>query len=361
MKIPSLFKRKEEGTQEEIDRIIQENVTKEDLEMIGRGEGEKEEEVIEEETLEEEPSSAVIKKIKMDVDRLNAQIEALKQMSKVSEERFQRISEEIGELRRGGIEREKEINKIRVEAEKASQLVSQVQPEKLMMELEKEDAKLQAVVAKEKADRALMDHITKELKDIRASIEAFRGVESLMELNEEVKKELMNIKKVESMVKKHADKVEGIFIKTEKSFSKFLRLSQEFKSLEKRFDELMNESERYKKEFENLAKKEDLAKLQNGIENKLAFVDKAKKELEEKKKILDKSIPRIESSLAEVEKLEDKLRNRITEIDDELLKLTRIEQKKYVTEERFDRELGDFFKSVLEKIENLENKIEKKK
>ncbi|MEM2918608.1 MAG: hypothetical protein QXY62_03825 [Candidatus Altiarchaeota archaeon] len=348
MKIPGFFK-KEKKEQEEIDMLIQQNIA---------GEGEKVDEP-QEETPPTEFSGQIdeLRKMRMDVDKLIAEFEVVKQINKVNEERFQRISEEIGELRRANVERERDINKIMVKAEKAAQLVEQVQPEKLMMEVEKEDAKIQTIEAKEKADKSLIDYITKEIKDIRATLETFRGVESLIELNEEVKRELMNMKKLQTVISQHADKVENIFVKTQKTFSDLMKLSQEFRVLENRFDDLMKDSENLKANFESVAKKEDLNSLQKEFNDKLSSIEKIKEDLEKKKKELDEILPEIRESLKESKKLEEIMKRRVTEIDDELTELSKIEQKRYVTEEKFNKELGDFFKSILEKIEALEQKI----
>lgn len=346
MKIPILFK-KAEKEQEEIDKIIQENVTGEELGKV---------EEAPEQPVEAFDQSEEMKKMRMDVDKLMAEFEVLRQVNKVNEERFQRISEEIGELRRTGVEIEKEMNKIIVKAEKATQLVEQVQPQNLLMEVEKEDAKVQALEAKEKADKSLIDYMAKEIKDIRTTMETFRGLESLIELNEEIKNELTNMKKVEAVVSKHADKVENIFVKTQKAFNNLMKLSQDFKSLETRFEALMKESENFKTSLENVVKKEDLEKLRKDFDEKLSIADKTKADLEKKKKDLDEAIPEIRELLKESKKLEETLKKRVAEVDEELSELSRMEQKKYVTEEKFNRELGDFFKSVLEKIEALERK-----
>lgn len=360
MKIPFISK-KGEKEQREIDTIIEENVKREGMEIISEEEEEKEEEEVLKEEIGKSPEPESIKKVMMDVERLNAQIEALRQMNKVAEERFSRITEEIGELRRAEIEIEKDVNKIKIEAEKASQLVSQVQPEKLMMEVEKEDVKVQTIDAKEKADRTLIDHLVNEVKEVKLRIEAFRGVESLIELNEEVKKELMNLKKIETVIKGHADRVENIFIKTEKSFNKFIKLSQEFKTLEERFNEVMKESEKFRSSYGELPKREDFEKFKNEIEEKLRFIDKTKDDFEKKRNELDKLTPKVELLVTESEELKEKLGNRLLELDDELSKMDRMEKANYVTEEKFNKELEDFFKSILEKIEKLERKIEEKK
>lgn len=344
MKISDLFKRGKKE-QEEIDKIIQANVAAE-------AEGKPLEEPPDEE-IREEDQLDVLKKLKMSVEKLTAEMEILRERGKIDDEKFQRVSEEIGELRRAGIEREKKIDKTKLGAEKAIQLVNQVQPQNLMKEVEKEDAKFQALEAKEKADRELIDYITEEIKEVKSTIGAFRGMESLIEMNEEMKKELRQMKTVEAMAKKHADKVENLFVRLQRGFSKFSKLSQDFRALEKKFQEVIKESEEFKKQHHDLVRKKELENLQKDINKKLDFVDKARDVLEKKTEELKK----VKTSASESEKLEETLRKRLAELDDGLSELTRMEEKGYITEEKFNQELEEFFDSIITKIESLESKI----
>ncbi len=354
MKLPKLSNifGKEVKKQEEIDRIIQENIR-----------GKTTEEEMEEEKTEDLSSvdqSSAIRKLNMDVDKLKAEVEALRQMSKLHDERFQRNSEELGDFRRSLIEREKEINALRLKATKASDLVSSVQPERLMSRVEKGNQKIEKLKAMLEANKKLIDYMTDELKRIKTDIAAFRGAESLIKLNEEVKAELQSIKKVKLVVEKHADKVEDIFISLQKRFNEFSRLSNEFESLQKSFTEIMKEANKFRVEFENLAKIDDLNSLRKEFEHRFSSLNALKKELEKKKKELDELRHRTDVSVSAVEDIENVLRTRLVELDDELSKLSRMEQKGYVTRDEFEREMEDLFNNIMGKLAEYKREIDEK-
>ena len=375
MNIKEIFKKKSDD-QGEIDRIIQENVTGQvdtDPDVADHGATDYDPVNFREDRYDEGnpgvnemnknrtgDQDIVIKKLSLDIDKLKAQVEAFSQIRKINDERLQRISEEIGDLRRGGLEREKNINKLRLESGKACDLVSSVQPEKFMIELNKTNAKIERLLAMQKAHKELIDFMTAETKNIKTDVKAFRGTESLIKLNEEVKGELIAIKRVQSTVEKHADKVENIFIGMQKRFNQFLKFSGEMGVLENEFKDVLRDVDKFKLEFKNLADKGDLAKLEKTVEKKLGSVDcigddirKAKTEF---MKVMDDSGRR----LKEIDRLEKTLKNRISELDGELSRLARMGQKRYVTEEKINKELEDIFSNITVKLDEHKNEIEKK-
>lgn len=324
IKIPKVLKR---GKEESIDQIIQENV---------RGTEEEEKKKEEERPIEVKGDEAV-RKFSMDVDKLKAGVESLRQMNQLNEQRFQKISEEFGDLRRSGVEREKEVNKLRLDAKRAADLVSSVQPEKLRMMIEKEDAKIEKLKAMQEANKKLIDYMSEEAKKIRKDTEAFRGVESVIKLNEEAKEELANVKKVELTIEKHADKVEQMFITMQKRFNEFLKLSDKFNALEKSFNEVMKRANKFQVEFDELVKKEELTKIENSMDEKLKAIDKLKEELTKSLEQVNEILPRLKS----------------------LDKLTEdIKASKYITEEKLDKDLDEFYKSIIEKLESYKKEID---
>ncbi len=347
MKLP-LFKRggDEQG---EIDRMIQENVEK--------GKEIREEPVEQPRSLDKDE---VIRKLTMDVDKLKAQAEAFNQMRQLSEQRFQRISEELGDLRRSSIEREKEMNLVKLEATKASDLVGSVQPEKLMINLEKEKIKIEELTAMHEANKKLISYMADEIKRIKTDIAAFRGAESLIKLNEEIKEELNAIKKAELTVEKHADKVEDIFINLQKKFSDFLKLSDEFKSLQNSFNAVMKDANSFKTDFESLATKNDLAKLEKTVTEKFMPFETLKSDMNKRGREIEELLARANNVCGSVNALENTLKRRTVEIDDTISTLERIDQKKYVTLEKFDEELDEFFRNIIGKLEEHRKELEEK-
>ncbi len=345
MKLP-LFKKRDDE-QSEIDRIIQENI-------------EKGNEVMPEEPTEQPIApnkDATLRKLEMDVDKLKAQVEAFIQMRQLSEQKFQRISEELGDLRRGNMEREKEISLLRVEATKACDLVGSVQPEKLMLNLDREKIRIEELSAMHEANKKLLDYMADEIKKLRTETSAFRGTESLIKLNDEVKGELNAIKKVQLTVEKHADKVEDIFINMQKKFSDFMRLSDEFKSFQNSFNEVAKNANSFKTEFNNLATKEDLAKFDKIMTEKFMSIENLKKDLNNSRQEMGELLLQANTANSSIKSLESTLEGRIAEIDGTISKL---EMGGYVTIQKLDDELDEFFKNILEKMEEHKKEVEGK-
>lgn len=203
-------------------------------------------------------------KLTAEVDKLKAQFSSFYEMQKASTERFSRLNEQIGELRAMIIERDKDSQRLEAKALQAIDLVESVQPDKLMTDLRKSDSKMESLKANIESNETIMHNVMSELKEIRDKMGIFRGMEEVVKLNEEVKKDLMNIKKTEAVVERYAGRVETIFAETKKELSdvrKFISttsdLDQSFKKISSDFDSIQIKLEGLanKKEVENLINK----------------------------------------------------------------------------------------------------------
>jgi len=161
---------------------------------------------------------APITKLQTEVDRMKASMEAFAEVRKSFTERFSRVSEQIGELRSMILERDKGIQEIELKAIKSYDLVAAVQPEKIMTQVQKQDAKTEALKANLEGNESIMERVMEELKNVKKKVEFFRGVEEIIKLSEEVKKELIEIKKIESKTSLNADKVDTIYAEMRKKF-----------------------------------------------------------------------------------------------------------------------------------------------
>ena len=327
--LPGILKR-DKGTEEQasIDKIIEENVR-------GSKEATREDDTVQREIVPRDPDD-VTRKMSMDIDKLKAEVQSFREIRQLNEQRFQRMSEEIGDLRRSGVEMEKRMNRMRMESSRAVDLVGSVQPEKLRMDMEKADAKVIKLDAKQKADEELMGHIADEIKNLKVETAAFRGTEAVIQLNEEVKGELASIKKVELAVEKHADKVEELYVNMQKRFNEFLQMSEKFDSLEKSFNSFMKDASKIKVQFDELVTKDDMSKIKGEFEANVTSIKNVAAGIDEKKKELDSMISSANSSLTKLESLQQKLEG--------------VETAKYITEEKFDRELEDLYNNIIKRV-----------
>jgi hypothetical protein len=196
-----------------------------------------------------------------DIMKLKAQFDQFVELRKVINERFTRINEQVGELRGMIMDTNRTMQDMEVKTVKAVDLVEAVHPDKLMVEVRKQDAKIESLKANIESNESLMKSLMDQVKELRHQLSTFRGVEQVVQLNEEVKKELMNIKKVEATVERHSDKIESIFIESQKRFQEFETIGDRLKDLQKQLSPLVQQVEQNKVKLATMAQKKDVESL----------------------------------------------------------------------------------------------------
>jgi len=224
--------------------------------------------------------------IGIELTKINATLESVKESRKSTSERFSLINEQIGEIRGQLMDTNKTIGQIEVKSTKAVDLVESVQPDKMMISLQKTDGKIEGVKAALEAKDAMMRNIMEQLRDIRNQMSLFKGIEQVIKLNEEVKDEIMNAKKVVATVERHADKVENVFVESQKTFEEFNRFAGSIESMKTDIKELQNKSEKIDVKSSTFMIKKEFEQKFDQIEKS----DKHMRELVKKLETLNKDI-----------------------------------------------------------------------
>lgn len=227
----------------------------------------------------------------MELAKIKAQLESITEMRRASSERFTQISEQIGGIRAMIAEADKNFSQLEVRASKAIDMVEMVQPDKLMIEVQKLDGKMDALKANLESNESIMRVITDELKDIRLKMGLFKGVEQVMRLTEEAKADLTNVKKINMDIERHADKVETIFSDFQKSYSEYRKINDEVKTLTKTVQDLTTSVDNLKvkvsqsaikKEYDTLVSK--FSDFEKHVGNVVDLLEKKSSELPEELK-----------------------------------------------------------------------------
>jgi chromosome segregation ATPase len=235
--------------------------------------------------------------IGIELTKINATLESLKETRKSTSERFSLITEQMGEIRGQLMDTNKSIGQIEVKATKAADLVESVQPDKMMISLQKTDGKIEGVKAALEAKDAMMRNIMEQLKEIRSQMSLFKGVEQIIKLNEDVKDEIMNAKKIVANVERHADKVENVFVESQKSFEEFNRFAASLESIRSDIKELQGKEEKVEVKVGTFLTKKEFEDKFNIIEQS----DKHMKSLVKKLEKLDKDIDiKVEEAKGEI-------------------------------------------------------------
>jgi cell fate (sporulation/competence/biofilm development) regulator YmcA (YheA/YmcA/DUF963 family) len=107
----------------------------------------------------------------------------------------------------------------------------------------------------------MMRDLMEELKKIRQQMNFYKGIEQVIKLNEEVKGEILEIKKVEAVIERHADKSESIFLDLEKKYAEFDKFQRTIDEVEKTFHAMQGDFDNIKLQLSNKAEKKEFGSL----------------------------------------------------------------------------------------------------
>jgi chromosome segregation ATPase len=199
--------------------------------------------------------------LRAELTKLKAQMESFGEIRKVYEEKFTHITETMGELRGTIMETNRDIQQIQISTSKAVQLVEAVHPEALMSQVRKQEVKSEVLKANIESNESRMDTILKELKELRNTIKAFSGIDKIVKLSQEVKEELINIKRAEGVAERHSDKMEGLYIDFQKRVREISEIESSVKDTVKRLDSLSKNYDDLKIKVIEKAEKKELDNL----------------------------------------------------------------------------------------------------
>jgi chromosome segregation ATPase len=268
-----------------------------DAELENSDASEKPEEKAKEESELKDSSSGApsLLKISTEVDRLKASQEAFQEVRKSFAERFTRVSEQIGELRSMILDRDRTFQTLELKSAKAIDLVESIKPDKFMMDLERQNVKIEALKANLEGNEAILDQVMEELKEIRRKMSFFRGVEEIIKLSEEIKKELIGIKKIEGTINIQTDKVQTIYSEMRKKIQDLDDFNSQLQESRANIEQNSKDVDYLKTKIINFAEKEELDK----ILDKVQKYSEALKEIQ-KKTPLSRDIEKLKSLLGEI-------------------------------------------------------------
>ncbi len=258
-------------------------------------------------------SSAQLMHLQAQADTLSAQIQALKEMRAIYDEKFARANESVGELRALMLDAEKDSQEIKVNAEKAVSLIEAVQPENLLGEVRRVETKLEEVKARNEKSEAIQAQMTEDFKEVKSKIVVFgTSEETLLKLQDEVKREIEEIKKSEAVIGRHSEKVEAIFAEVEKDFANYKRLSDQVQTASDALRELVRDFDALRVRTEGFATKKDFSELKAATDEKVMEADKQLKALESAKTQF------AQDAQSQVEQIKMSVAEKLSKLDDSL-------------------------------------------
>jgi len=220
-----------------------------------------------------QPSSVSAASSDLAIAKINARLEEIKMRDEQINMRLSRINESIGEIRSMTMNNEKRILSSMKEANKVIDIFSEVKPDKLRLDYQKLEMRLRTLEEKIGAHKNIVDSVVNEFKNLRKRADAFLGTEGLIKLNEDVKKDLIDIQRLVEKSRMHAETTKDIFLELKPNFEENQKVGTLMSNLNEEFSDFKAEVEKLRIRSQNIVKRSEYEDFKKTFGNKIAVVD----------------------------------------------------------------------------------------
>jgi len=284
-----------------------------------------------------------LRKLTMDVEKLGAEFISLKETRTQSDERLQRIAEDVGELRSLFFQREEAFRDTQSTTEKLKSAVEDLEPDKFLKALHKTEGEMMLAQSKiEKLER-ISEEAGKQLKDAKVIIENVKGIENLKELLKEINTKSSKVEETHGYIERTTNKVEKLYVEIDKKLSEFNTFKAKLITVDELTKELMKIVDEAKIKLDDTPNKSEFATLERGMQEELK---KATDSLEGVKQQLVSQLSDIQTKSSEINTGMDNFKQE-----------TRMQTT--AVQMQFDRELAELRQQALMIIDAVKEEVQR--
>lgn len=200
------------------------------------------------------------------VEQLEAQTAAFASLREAYDTRFTMLSEKIGELRSMILSQAKETADTKVKAERALTSLEGVKPEEFRAAIIRRDAELETAKAKLATVEDMMKTLMKEVAEFRNALAQFKGMEAVLGMADDSRKNIIRIQQLRDQVEVMSDKVMAAFMEFQKKFKDVTDLALRVGRLDEELRSLSRSVSQMSVTVQQAVTKTDLTKLTGDIQ-----------------------------------------------------------------------------------------------
>jgi len=261
------------------------------------------------------------------LDQLDATVTGLATLRETYDTRFTMLSEKIGEVRSMVLTQAKESADAKAKAERALMSLEGIKPEEFRAAIIKRDAEIEGIKAKLTTLNDMIRSLMDEVKEFRNMIAKFKGLETVIGMADDSRKNVIRIQQVRDQVEVMSDKVMSAFLEFQRRFKDVTDLGVKVAALDAQVRPLAKTVNQMDVLVKQSVTKAELSKLTGDIET----LKQAAMEIREYHE-------RLNTGQKELEKLKAELQRSIKQVDSKTKKeITRINARLKVIERVISR------------------------
>lgn len=217
---------------------------------------------------------------RMEMEKMKVLIDTMKESRGTVDERIQRITETIGELRSMVFQREATIKEMEVKVDKLTEEISDLNPQQVGKEFIKRDKSIAEHEMKLEKFGLRSDGMAKTLADIKSLLESIGGLENIAGVNKDVADKMVKITQTAKHIERLTERVEKMFLELNKNMEEFIVYKAKQETSEEIVKELMKTVDDLGIRLEGYLMKGDINPIKEEIINLGKQMDEIKKSME---------------------------------------------------------------------------------
>ncbi len=194
----------------------------------------------------------------MNIEKLNAKVEALREVKFQSDERLKELAESVGELRSMSFQRENAITEIQAKLGTTEELVNSIKPETVMKKLEERDRQLEDFSLKIEKLETLNKDIVVQMRDVQKVVSTLRSISEIMNTSKDLTMKVKTLDDLKGSTERFATKAEKIFYEMDKRLTDFTLFKAKVNQMEELTRELLKAVDQNKIRLDAVPTKDDL-------------------------------------------------------------------------------------------------------
>jgi len=176
-------------------------------------------------------------KFDAEVDKMKAQVEAVKESRRVDDDKIQRIVEGLAEVRTMLYGREASTKEQEIKTEKMIDIMGKLEPEKILLEMGKRDKEISNQALRVNKLEETSREFGEMLKRIEMLLRNIGSLEHVIKISTEASQKMMEMQNIQRSSQKMSDKIQGMYAELSKRMEEFML----YRAKQDRVDDMLND------------------------------------------------------------------------------------------------------------------------
>ncbi len=209
--------------------------------------------------------SKKVEKIEVDIEKVKSFVDALKDERTSYDERIQRVSEEMGELRSNLNTMDGRMGEVEIKSDESHDIVKNLKPQYLTGMLQERDNDIKAMKARVEKIEDVLSNTLKKVGEIRGFLQSLGSIDNLANMSKDIARKVIMIDDKVKKTDRMAERIDTVFGELNKRLEEFMFYKAKQQSIDEMTHDLMRNIEEISTRLDGFVQKSDLDSMKDSI------------------------------------------------------------------------------------------------